>query len=81
MSEDARIASLEAQIRTLRRMVPGVLGLIAAGGLLAASSMQSVPDLVQAKTFEVVNDAGKVFVRVSGSTTRPNSASRFSKGE
>ena len=80
MSEDARIASLETQVRTLRRMLLGVLGLVAAGGLVAASSMQSVPDLIQAKTFEVVNDEGQVFVLISGSTTQPNSTKSVQQG-
>ena len=33
-------------------------GLVLAGGLLAATSSQRVPDVVQAKRIEIVNDAG-----------------------
>ena len=61
-------------------MLLGVFGLVAAGALLAATSMQSIPDLIQAKTFEVVNDDGQVFVRVSGSSTQPNSSKSVQTG-
>ncbi|MDG2422781.1 MAG: hypothetical protein P8M22_02250 [Phycisphaerales bacterium] len=60
MPDDTRIESLETQVRTLKRMLFGVFGLVIVGGLLAATSLQSIPDVVQAKKFEVVNDAGKV---------------------
>jgi hypothetical protein len=50
---------LRNQVRTLRRMIFGVFGLVVVGGLLAATSLQSVPDVVRAKQFEVVNDEGK----------------------
>ena len=80
MSDAARIASLETQVRTLRHMLFGVFGLVAVGALLAATSMQSVPDLIQAKNFEVVNDEGQVFVRVSGSSTQPNSSKSVQTG-
>ena len=38
MSETARIELLEAQVRTLKRMLFGVFGLFLVGGLLAAGS-------------------------------------------
>ena len=60
MSTDTRIESLETQVRTLKRMLFGVFGLVVVGGLLAATTLQSVPDVIQAKKFEVVNDEGKV---------------------
>ena len=62
MSTDTRIESLETQVRTLKRMLFGVFGLVVVGGLLAATTLQSVPDVIQAKKFEVVNDEGKVVV-------------------
>ena len=65
MSTDTRIESLETQVRTLKRMLFGVFGLVVVGGLLAATSLQSVPDFIQAKKFEVVNDEGKVIVELS----------------
>ncbi len=64
MSTDTRIESLETQVRTLKRMLFGVFGLVVVGGLLAATSMQSVPDLIQAKRFQVVNGEGKTFVQI-----------------
>ena len=60
MSTDTRIESLETQVRTLKRMLFGVFGLVVVGGLMAATSLQGVPDVVKAKSFEVVHDAGKV---------------------
>ena len=64
MSDTTRIESLETQVRTLKRMLFGVFGLVVIGGLLAATSMQSVPDVIQAKKFEVVNDEGEVRGRI-----------------
>ena len=60
MSTDTRIESLENQVRTLKRMLFGVFGLVVVGGLLAATSLQSVPDVIQAKKFQVVNGEGTV---------------------
>ena len=60
MSTDTRIESLEHQVRTLKRMLFGVFGLVVVGGLLAATTLQSVPDVLRAKKFEVVNDEVKV---------------------
>ncbi len=80
MSTDTRIESLETQVRTLKRMLFGVLGVVIVGGLLAATSLQRVPDVVKAKSFEVVNDEGKVFVLISGSTTQPNSIKSRQEG-
>jgi hypothetical protein len=58
------INELRNQVRTLRRMLFGVFGLVVVGGLLAATTLQSVPDVIQAKKFEVVNAEGKVVVRM-----------------
>ena len=68
MSTDARIESLESQVRTLKRMLLGVLGLLVVGGLLAASSYQSVPELIQARKFQVVHPAGGVVVEIGTSS-------------
>jgi hypothetical protein len=59
------INELRNQVRTLKRMLFGVFGVVVVGGLLAATSMQGVPDVIQAKKFEVVNDEGKVIVELS----------------
>ncbi|MEE2907971.1 MAG: hypothetical protein VX527_09090 [Planctomycetota bacterium] len=58
MSDTSRIELLETQVRTLKRMLIGVFGLVVVGGLLAATTLQSVPDVIQAKEFEVINDNG-----------------------
>jgi len=52
---------LRNQVRTLKRVVYGAFGLMLVGGLLAATSLQSVPDVVRAKAFVLVNDEGKPF--------------------
>ena len=43
------------QVRSLKRMLFGMFGLMVVGGLLAATSLQSIPEVIQAKSFEVVN--------------------------
>jgi hypothetical protein len=45
MTTDTRIESLETQVRTLKRMLFGVFGLVVVGGLLAVTTLQSVPDV------------------------------------
>ena len=52
----AELNELRSQVRTLKRMLFGVFGLVVVGGLLAATSLQSVPDVIRAKKFEVVDD-------------------------
>ena len=64
MSDTTRIESLETQVRILKRMLFGVFGVVIVGGLLAATTLQSVPDVIQAKEFQVVDNQGNVFVRV-----------------
>ena len=62
MAESARIASLETQVRTLKRMLFGVFGLVVAGAVLGATSLQTVPGVIKAKRFEVVHDGGNPVV-------------------
>ncbi len=64
MSDENRMESLEDQVRILKRMLFGVFGLVIVGGLVAATTHRSVPDLIQAKRFEVVNEEGKVRARI-----------------
>jgi hypothetical protein len=63
MSTDTRIESLERQVRKLRRYqgLQGILFVVigCVVGYFVATNLQSVPDVMQAKKFEVVNDAGK----------------------
>ena len=69
----AEINELRNQVRTLKRMLFGVFGLVVVGGLLAASSLQSVPDVIQAKNIEVVNEDGEaqILLKSSGGTEGP----------
>jgi hypothetical protein len=62
-----RIESLEnqlrvqqSQVRRQRRWNIALGAVVVVGGLMAATGVRSVPDVIQAKKFEVVNDDGKV---------------------
>jgi uncharacterized lipoprotein YajG len=60
MQNEERINGLETQVRTLKRIVYGFGCVLLAGIVVGATSLQNVPDVIQAKKFEVVNDEGKV---------------------
>ncbi len=64
MTDGTRIECLENQVRTLKRMCCCVLGFALVGGLLASTAVETVPDVIQAKKFELVNDDGKVRARI-----------------
>ena len=53
------ITELRNQVRTLKRVVYGFGCLLVAGVVVNATSLETVPDVIQAKSFEVVNDEGK----------------------
>lgn len=59
------INELRNQVRTLKRMLYVAFGVMVAGGLLAATSLQTVPDVITAKKFEVIDAAGKVAISLS----------------
>ena len=63
-TDDNRIESLENQVRTLKRLFYGTACLLLAGVAVAATNMQSVPDVIQAKKFQVVNDEGRSIVNI-----------------
>ena len=60
------ITELRNQVRTLKRIVYGFGCLLVAGIVVGATSLQTVPDVIQAKQFDVVNDEGKVVAGMSG---------------
>ena len=64
MLNEDRITVLETQVRTLKRIVCLVCSLLVAGVIVSATSMQTVPNLIQAKSIEVVNDDGTTLVRM-----------------
>ena len=68
MNSEKRIESLESQVRTLKRIVCGIGCLLVAGIALATTSVQNIPDLIQAKKFEVMNKEGKAVGHFSAST-------------
>jgi len=53
------ITELRNQVRTLKRIVYGFGCLLVAGVVVSATSLQTVPDVIEAKMFRVVNDEGK----------------------
>ncbi len=63
MQNEERINVLETQVRTLKRIVYGFGCLLVAGIVVGATSLQTVPDVIQAKMFEVVNSYGTVIAK------------------
>ena len=62
---DDRIQSLENTVRRHRRWNAALGLLILAGGLLAATSERTIPEIIQAKSFEVVDDQGHSLVVIA----------------
>ena len=58
------ITELRNQVRTLKRIVYGFGCLLVAGVVVSATSLQTVPDVIQAKKFEVVNGDGKTVASI-----------------
>ena len=58
------ITELRNQVRTLKRIVYGFGCLLVAGVVVGATSLQTVPEVIQAKRFEVVNDDGKTVAEI-----------------
>ena len=56
------ITELRNQVRTLQRIVYGFGCLLVAGLVIGATSLQTVPDVIQAKRFEVLSDDGNAVV-------------------
>ena len=56
------ITELQNQVQTLKRIVYGFGCLLVAGIVIGATSLQSIPDVVQAKSFEVISDDGNAVV-------------------
>ena len=68
MQNEDRINILETQIRSLKRIVCLVCCLLVAGVAISATRYQGVPDVIHAKSFEVVNDDGTAIVQLGTST-------------
>ena len=58
------VHALQSQVRRQRRWNLGLGALVVVGGLMAATAERSVPDVIQAKKFEVVNDEGVAVVKI-----------------
>ena len=65
MKNEERINVLGNQVRTLKRIVCGFGCLLTVGVVVGTTSMQKVPDVIEAKTFRVVNDDGLGLVILS----------------
>ncbi|MDA7659971.1 hypothetical protein OAG01_00350 [bacterium] len=57
-----RIENLENRVRRQRRWNIALGAVVVVGGLMAATGVRSVPDVIQAKSFEVVGDKGETLV-------------------
>jgi len=68
MQNEDRIYILETQVRSLKRIVCLVCCLLVAGVAISATQSQGVPNVIQAKSFEVVNDDGTAIVQLSRTT-------------
>jgi hypothetical protein len=62
MQNEERINGLETQVRTLKRIVYGFGCLLVAGVVVSATTLQTVPDVIQAKSFEVICENGNAVV-------------------
>ncbi len=69
MTAQAEIDVLKAQVRSLKYMFYAMACLIVTAIAVAATSMQGVPDVIQAKKFEVVNEESKAVGRFSSGTS------------
>ena len=58
------VHALQSQVRRQRRWNLGLGALVVVGGLMAATAERSVPDVIQAKKFEVVNEEGVAVVKI-----------------
>ena len=56
------ITELRNQVRTLKRIVYGFGCLLVVGVVVGATSLQTVPDVIQAKRFEVLGEDGNAVV-------------------
>ena len=61
-SLEEEVRTLQKQVRHQRRWNLALGALVLVGGLMAATAERSVPDVIQAKKFEVLNDEGKAVV-------------------
>jgi hypothetical protein len=68
MQNEERINGLETQVRTLKRIVYGFGCLLVAGVVVSATSLQTVPDVIRAKKFEVISNDGKAVVVLDSHT-------------
>ena len=64
------LTELRNQVRTLKRMLLGAFGFLLVGGFLAATSLQGVPDVIEAKRIEILSDNGTPLVVLDASRIR-----------
>ncbi|MBC8202352.1 MAG: hypothetical protein H8E91_00825 [Planctomycetes bacterium] len=62
MQNEERITVLETQIRTLKRIVYGFGCLLVVGIVVGATSLRTIPEVIQAKSFQVISEDGKPVV-------------------
>jgi hypothetical protein len=87
VTTEERMQILEKQVRRQRRWNLALGAVIIAGGLMAATSQRTVPEIIQAKSFEVVDDKGNALVLLApnpfghGSVTVNKKSRGFGPGE
>lgn len=64
-SIELRLQALEKANRRYKQILFSVAVVTATLAFMAFNNKKPAPDLIQAKTFEVVNDQGKVLVRMN----------------
>ena len=67
MNTDARLAALESQVRTMRRIIIGLTGVLLAGGMLAMTQAHDAPKVVRAERLEIVDTNGRPVVELFAS--------------
>jgi len=56
--------TLQRQVRRQRRWNIALLAIVAGGGLMAANGVRTLPEVLQAKKLEIVNDEGTAIVEL-----------------
>jgi hypothetical protein len=73
MQNEERINLLEKQIATLKKIVYGFGCLLVAGVIVSATSLHTIPDVIQAKKFEVLSEDGTAVVVLNSHIIEANS--------
>ena len=76
---EERMETLEKQVRRQRRWNIALGVVVVVGGLMAAKGIQEVPDVIRAKSFEVVDQSGKILMGLGVNKAGGGILSAFNK--